>query len=205
MLTIEIPDFATLRLEHLVLDYNGTLAEDGAILEGVRERLERLSAALRIHVVTGDTFGSARASLEGLPCELAILASTGQSQAKLDYVRRLSAASVACIGNGRNDRLMMQACALGIAVIQARGRERADAGRGRRRRPERSVMPSTCCSSRAGWWRPCGADGGDSPARRSSGLALDDRELGGNAGVEHAKLRGPHDLQSASQPRRRSR
>ena len=121
MLTIEIPDFATLRLEHLVLDYNGTLAEDGAILEGVRERLERLSAALRIHVVTGDTFGSARASLQGLPCELAILAATGQSQAKLDYVRRLSAGSVACIGNGRNDRLMMQACALGIAVIQAEG------------------------------------------------------------------------------------
>lgn len=121
MLTIEIPDFATLRLEHLVLDYNGTLAEDGAMLEGVRERLERLSPALRIHVVTGDTFGSARASLQGLPCELAILAATGQSQAKLDYVRRLSAESVACIGNGRNDRLMMQACALGIAVIQAEG------------------------------------------------------------------------------------
>ncbi len=121
MLTIEIPDFAALRLEHLVLDYNGTLAEDGTLLEGVPERLERLAGVLRIHVVTGDTFGSARASLQGLTCRLAILEATGQAQAKLAYVRELGAASVACIGNGRNDRMMMEACALGIAVIQSEG------------------------------------------------------------------------------------
>jgi soluble P-type ATPase len=37
------------------------------------------------------------------------------------YVRRLGAGRTACIGNGRNDRLMLRAAALGIAVILAEG------------------------------------------------------------------------------------
>jgi len=36
-------------------------------------------------------------------------------------VRRLGRSRVACIGNGRNDRLMLRAAALGIAVVQAEG------------------------------------------------------------------------------------
>ena len=35
MLTISIPGGATLDIEHLVLDYNGTLAVDGVLLPGV--------------------------------------------------------------------------------------------------------------------------------------------------------------------------
>ncbi|MGN2393281.1 HAD family hydrolase, partial [Pelomicrobium sp. G1] len=80
MLRVEIPDFATLDLAHLVLDYNGTLAVDGELLPGVRERLERLETALSIHVVTGDTFGTARARLRGVPCQLSILPSRGQME-----------------------------------------------------------------------------------------------------------------------------
>ena len=33
MMTIEIPDYKTLELEYLVVDYNGTLAVDGEIGE----------------------------------------------------------------------------------------------------------------------------------------------------------------------------
>jgi len=38
MLTIEIPGVRTLRIEHLVLDNNGTLACDGRLVKGVRGR-----------------------------------------------------------------------------------------------------------------------------------------------------------------------
>ena len=37
MIEIDVPGFGALRLEHLVLDYNGTLACDGMLLEGVHE------------------------------------------------------------------------------------------------------------------------------------------------------------------------
>jgi len=121
MLTIDIPGCAPLTMEHLVLDFNGTLALDGVLLDGVAALLHPLAQHLRIHVVTGDTFGQARAQLLGLPCELTVLPAADQERAKHDYVRRLGSHSVACIGNGRNDRMMLEAAALGIAVIQAEG------------------------------------------------------------------------------------
>ncbi|HYA47255.1 MAG TPA: hypothetical protein VEF92_06850 [Burkholderiales bacterium] len=121
MLEVHIPGFASLRLQHLVLDYNGTLAVDGRPLPGVRRRLHALSRTLEIHVVTADTFGVARAKLAGLPCRVSILAERAQDRAKLGYVRRLDAGRTVCVGNGRNDRLMLKAAALGIAVLQGEG------------------------------------------------------------------------------------
>jgi soluble P-type ATPase len=52
MMEINIPGLKALRLTHLVLDFNGTLACDGKVLEGVRERLEALARELEIHVLT---------------------------------------------------------------------------------------------------------------------------------------------------------
>src|SRR5207244_11404347 len=110
-----------LNLEHVVLDVDGTLPIDGRFLPGVKRRLDRLTRTLHIHAVTADTFGKARASLAGLDCRLEILAGGAEERAKAAYVRRLGADRVACIGNGRNDRLMLRTARLGLAVIQAEG------------------------------------------------------------------------------------
>lgn len=118
---VEIPGFGTLVLGHLVLDYNGTLARDGRLLPGVRARLRALGGMLEVHVVTADTFGRARAQLKGADCSLVILPGRGQDRAKAAYVRRLGSARTVAIGNGRNDRLMLRAAALGIAVLQGEG------------------------------------------------------------------------------------
>ena len=121
MVEVTIPGSATLRLEHLVLDFNGTLALDGVLIEGVADRISRLAEVLRIHVVTGDTFGTATAALAGLPCAVHVLRSTAQGDAKRDYLAKLNADVVACVGNGRNDRPMMEVAALAIAVVQSEG------------------------------------------------------------------------------------
>jgi soluble P-type ATPase len=121
MVSVAIPGFGTLRITDLVLDYNGTLAVDGDLLPGVKRRLAALRARLRIHVVTADTFGKARRGLRGVDCKLEILGSGAEDRAKAAYVRRLGAARVACIGNGRNDRLMLRIAGIGIAVAQAEG------------------------------------------------------------------------------------
>jgi soluble P-type ATPase len=121
LIEVDIPGWKTLRLEHLVLDFNGTLACDGGLLEGVREGLYALSPRLEIHVVTADTFGRAKDELHGLPCSLTILPTGDQSRAKLLYIEKLSPQSVAAIGNGRNDRLMLEGAALGIAILEAEG------------------------------------------------------------------------------------
>ncbi|HSQ79939.1 MAG TPA: HAD hydrolase family protein [Casimicrobiaceae bacterium] len=121
MLAIDIPGFADLRLEHLVLDFNGTLAVDGRLLRGVAPVLRELSAALQIHVHTADTFGQAAEELAGLPLRLVVIRSANQAEMKLELVRRLDVSRVAAIGNGRNDRMMLEAVALGIAVMQHEG------------------------------------------------------------------------------------
>ncbi len=121
MIEIAIPGSKSLRLEHLVMDYNGTLACDGALLPGVAKRLTALAASLTLHVVTADTFGKVIAAMRGLPCTVRILPQTGQSHAKMVYVAELGRGNTVCIGNGRNDKLMLQAAALGIAVIGPEG------------------------------------------------------------------------------------
>ena len=121
MNAIQIPGFGRLILEHLVLDYNGTLAVDGALLPGVKAALNALSDQLAIHVVTADTFGKAAVGLEGLNCRLTVLGAVRQDQAKLDFVNRLGAPRTVSIGNGRNDALMLATSALGIAVILREG------------------------------------------------------------------------------------
>ncbi|MBS1170989.1 MAG: hypothetical protein H6R01_1907 [Burkholderiaceae bacterium] len=121
MIDIDIPGFRRLQLEHLVLDFNGTLALDGRLLPGVAEALTVLSSSLQVHVITADTFGAAAGQVAGLPLALNVLLLQDQAQAKLDYVVGLGAESVVAIGNGRNDRQMLRGAAIGIALVQAEG------------------------------------------------------------------------------------
>ena len=68
MIEIDIPGSDTLKLEHFVTDFSGTLSEDGNVLPGVREKLQALSEKLEVHVLTSDTFGRAKEELKGVNC-----------------------------------------------------------------------------------------------------------------------------------------
>lgn len=121
MIPIEIPGFGSLRLAHLVIDFNGTLAIDRCLHLGIGQTLRHLAERLEIHVVTGDESGDAMKQLGDLPLRLTLLPPENQAQAKRDYVTALGVESVVAIGNGRNDHLMVEAAALGIAVIHKEG------------------------------------------------------------------------------------
>ncbi|HTR05808.1 MAG TPA: hypothetical protein VMJ11_03950 [Paraburkholderia sp.] len=121
MITIDIPGFGTLRLTHLILDFNGTLAVDGRILPGIATRMAALANDLNLHVVTGNTHGDAQDQLRDCAAEVVCLAATGQAQAKRDYALSLGQSGVVAIGNGRNDALMLKQSALGIAVLGTEG------------------------------------------------------------------------------------
>ena len=121
MLEINIPGDRKLQLEHLVLDYNGTIACDGDLIAGVKENLEALAGELQIHILTADTFGKARSGLKGIKCQISILEPETQDIGKLEYVKGLGSDNTVCMGNGRNDQLMLKEAALGIAVILEEG------------------------------------------------------------------------------------
>jgi len=121
MIELDIPDFGHVRLEHMVMDYNGTLAVDGLFIPGVKERLQRLSEELILHIITADTFGLVSKQAAGLPCRVKIVSSEKQSVEKLKYVKDLGAGRTTAIGNGRIDRLMLKEAKIGIACILEEG------------------------------------------------------------------------------------
>jgi soluble P-type ATPase len=121
MLEIKIPGYDKLQIAHLLLDFNGTIGFDGKLIDGVREALNALAKDVEIHVVTADTFGDVTQQIEGIPVKLTILPEADQDQGKLGYLKTLGAEMTVAIGNGRNDRLMLEKAAIGIAMIQGEG------------------------------------------------------------------------------------
>jgi soluble P-type ATPase len=121
MLEIDIPGFGLVKVEHLVSDFTGTLSFDGKLLTGVKEQLDRIAKFLKIHILTADTFGKARQELEGIKCEIHILTGKNHDVQKEEYIKKLGVEDVVAFGNGINDRKMLKAARLGIAVSEGEG------------------------------------------------------------------------------------
>ncbi len=121
MIDVIIPGYKNLQLKYLVMDYNGTLAIDGSLIASVPPLLHELGKQLELHVVTADTFGDAAEQLKKAPCQLTVLSQNNQAESKRNWVQKLGSAATAAIGNGRNDRFMLQEAQLGIGVILSEG------------------------------------------------------------------------------------
>ena len=121
MFELDIPGFGPVRLAHLVSDFTGTLSVDGGLLPGVKERLNEVAKLLTIHILTADTFGKARAELEGVNCVVHILAGENHDVQKEEYIKKLGVDSVIAFGNGNNDRKMLKAAKIGVAVCLNEG------------------------------------------------------------------------------------
>jgi soluble P-type ATPase len=126
-ITIDIPGFRTLDIRTLVSDFTGTLSCRGKLSAGVRERILMLHEWVDIHVISSDSFGTAEQELAGLPLKFERLLAehSPHDVAKQKYVENLRPLHIAAIGNGRNDRLMLQivkkAGGLAIAVDNGEG------------------------------------------------------------------------------------
>ncbi len=121
MMEIDIPGFKRLNLKYLVMDYNGTLAIDGKLINNIEEKLNELAKVVDIHIVTADTFHEALGKLGKIKCKVKILQGEDQNVQKSEYISGLGNKNVMAIGNGMNDTLMLKNAALGIAVIQQEG------------------------------------------------------------------------------------
>lgn len=120
MLKVKIPGREEMVLNHLILDYNGTIAEDGDVIEGIAERLEQLCAFLTICVITADTHGTAAQRCAQLPLEVKTFPTVEVGAIKAEEARKLTG-GVVCIGNGFNDIQMSDASDLSICVIGREG------------------------------------------------------------------------------------
>jgi P-type E1-E2 ATPase len=118
---VDLPGRGVCKLEHLLLDLNGTVALDGEIIPGVPERLAELSGDLTAYLITADTHGRAMEIGERLAARLYRIAPGDEAGQKRALVERLGPEQVVAIGNGANDAGMLAAAALGIAVLGHEG------------------------------------------------------------------------------------
>ena len=114
MMKTQIPGWGELEIKNLILDFNGTIAKDGKVLEGVKELLGKIhEAGIEIYVVT--------AECETLPVHVKIFGSDTVARDKRCLCQELGCQNTASIGNGRNDIQVFPASVLSIAVIGNEG------------------------------------------------------------------------------------
>jgi P-type E1-E2 ATPase len=121
MLEINVPSRGLLRFEYLVLDVNGTIALDGRLISEAYERLERLSEALGVWLVSADTQGTLAQLAADLKAQTRLLQPGDEAAQKAALVDELGAEHVIALGNGANDAIMLRQAALGIAVLGGEG------------------------------------------------------------------------------------
>lgn len=129
MIELNLPGHGSLQLHHLVCDVNGTLAVEGALLDGVAKRLSTLRDRLEVHLLTADTHGrqvviDRQLNLQALrigPGTNYEKVPGGESAQKAEIVRVLGAETVIAIGQGANDVGMLAAAAIGICVLSPEG------------------------------------------------------------------------------------
>jgi soluble P-type ATPase len=115
---IQIPGGGQLSLTHLLLDVNGTLSNRGVLLDGVESRVRLLSQHLEVHLLSADTFGTAEQTARRIGASFRRVI---DGREKVNHADHLGPAKCAAIGNGSNDALMLERCALGIAVLGPEG------------------------------------------------------------------------------------
>jgi P-type E1-E2 ATPase len=121
LIEINVPGQSNYRFEHLVLDFNGTLAIDGKLIAGVPERLNSLRKLIDISIVTADTFGTAQQLAADLGIKINKLNAGDERNQKLELIRKLGVQTTVSVGNGSNDAYMLRESGLGICVIGPEG------------------------------------------------------------------------------------
>lgn len=118
-MNISIPGYAPFDIETIILDLNGTLAIDGKLIEGVKERIAALrERAIRLFLFSGDTQGNAADIARELQLEFRV---TKDAIAKAEEAKKLKPKTAATIGNGRIDVELFKAVRLRILTLQAEG------------------------------------------------------------------------------------
>jgi P-type E1-E2 ATPase len=121
MIEIKVPGRSTYRVEHLVLDVNGTIVAKGELIEGVAQRLAGLSRSVEVHVVTADTRGRQHEIDAQLGIKAARIQPGDEAGQKASLVRSLGREGVCAIGNGAIDAGMLREAKLAIVVLGEEG------------------------------------------------------------------------------------
>ena len=118
---IKIPGFKDIDIKNIVFDYNGTLAKDGQIDDKIKNLLKEICSKYSVFVITADTFSTVQDELKEFDLEVIVLSSNNHTQEKMEFILSLDKEITVAIGNGNNDKRMLERAVLSIAVMGDEG------------------------------------------------------------------------------------
>ena len=121
MLLYEIPGRDNIKIENIVFDYNGTIAVDGKLIEGVMELINSLAEYANIYILTADTYGTVEKECMGINGEILTFPKENAGVSKKKIVKKLGGERTLCLGNGYNDIPMFEESVLSIGIIEGEG------------------------------------------------------------------------------------
>lgn len=84
---INIPGFKNIEIKNLVLDYNGTIANNGQLIDGVDTLINKIAENIQVFVITADTFGTVEIQLKNTNCKVLKITNDNQKLQKLALVQ----------------------------------------------------------------------------------------------------------------------
>jgi soluble P-type ATPase len=108
-----------IELDTIILDLNGTIAVNGVLVDGLKDRLNQLkNLGFKIYLFTGDQRGNARDLARDTGIEVQIATS---AEEKESLTQKLDVDKTVAIGNARIDIGTFKHTKLRIATLQAEG------------------------------------------------------------------------------------
>src|SRR5699024_4615301 len=110
-----------IKIENIVFDYNGTIAVNGKLANGVSQLINILSKYANIYILTADTYGTVEKECMDIEGKVLTFPLGNAGDFKREIVKNLGGEKTLCVGNGYNDILMFEESALSIGIIEAEG------------------------------------------------------------------------------------
>ncbi|OGP76520.1 MAG: hypothetical protein A2V86_04960 [Deltaproteobacteria bacterium RBG_16_49_23] len=117
MITILRPGQAPLKIEFILIDFEGTLALDGRVHPKAKDKINLLSKRTKLFVFTTGEKTLVEERLRKVNAEIVYVAESEASRQKLDLLRQLGPGKTVSIGNGADDAVMIEEAGLGICII----------------------------------------------------------------------------------------
>ena len=121
MLSIERAGQGDLKIEFILINFEGTLASDRRVHPKAKDKINLLSKRTKIYILTKEGKERVGEVLKKVKAEILYLTEGKSSQKKLDLLRQLGATRTVAIGNGVDDGPMIEEAGLGVCVIGKEG------------------------------------------------------------------------------------
>ena len=121
MIIIQRPGQDLLEMDFILMDFEGTLAQDRRVDPKAKDKINLLSKRMKIYILAKGEKEVVEDVLKKVKAEVIYLRERETAQRKLSLLRQLGARRTVAIGNGVDDALMLEEAGLGICILGREG------------------------------------------------------------------------------------